>query len=154
MLQHGSIALRLYFKLATARDELSVSRKVTETSLCRSSKAWKVNAMRPSETGQTKLSDKDWRDLIRRTQRQKRKSVLLRCLSHLPHYLRCRRFFSLHVSGRKGGFSHQECSLRRFDLMNKRVLPLTFLKYCPWTRIDVEGGLSPNRNLAVIVPFL
>jgi hypothetical protein len=64
MLQHGSIALRLYFKLATARDELSVSRKVTETSLCRSSKAWKVNAMRPSETGQTKLSDEEWRNLI------------------------------------------------------------------------------------------
>ena len=33
-------------------------------SLCRPSNAWNVNAMRPSDTGQTKLSDKEWRDLI------------------------------------------------------------------------------------------
>jgi len=38
--------------------------------------------------------------------------------------------------------------------MNKRLFPLNFLEYCPWTRIEVEGGLSLNRNLAVIVPFL
>jgi len=61
----------------------------------------------------------------RRTQRQGRKSVLFRYLPHLSHYLRCRHFFCPHVSGRKGRFSHQECALRRFDLMNKRVLPFT-----------------------------
>ena len=81
-----------------------------------------------------------------RTQRQRRKSVLLRYLPHLPHYLRCRHFFCPHVSGRKGRFSHQECSLRRFDLMNKRVLPLHIPEYCPWTRIGIDdGGTPPMR---------
>ena len=30
--------------------------------------------------------------------------------------------------------------------MNKRVLPLNFLEYCPWTRIGIEdGGTPPMR---------
>ena len=38
--------------------------KVTETSLFPPSKAWKVRAMGPNDTEQTKLSPKEWRDLI------------------------------------------------------------------------------------------
>jgi hypothetical protein len=40
-----------------------VSTKVTETSLCPPSKAWKISGVGPN-TGQTKLSHKEWRDLI------------------------------------------------------------------------------------------
>jgi hypothetical protein len=39
-------------------------RKVTETSLYLSSKARKLNAMRPNDTERTKLSHKEWGDLI------------------------------------------------------------------------------------------
>jgi len=40
-----------------------VSTKVTETSLYQPSKTWTVSGMGPN-TEQTKLSDKEWRDLI------------------------------------------------------------------------------------------
>jgi len=39
-------------------------RKVTETYLCPSQKAWKIRAMRLNDAEQTKLSHKEWRDLI------------------------------------------------------------------------------------------
>src|SRR5262249_47539274 len=42
--------------------EHTTSRKVTETFLCPLLEACKVTAMRPSETEQTKLSHKEWRD--------------------------------------------------------------------------------------------
>ena len=42
----------------------ATSRKVTETSLLSASKAWKISAMSPNDTEKTKLSHKEWRDLI------------------------------------------------------------------------------------------
>ena len=49
---------------ASARKAAATSRKVTETSLLSASKAWKVSAMSPNDTEKTKLSHKEWRDLI------------------------------------------------------------------------------------------
>ena len=72
-----------------SRDE--VLEKVTETSLSSAFKGAERKRHGPNDTEQTKLSDKESREAnSRRTQRQRRKSVLLRYLPHLSHHLRRR----------------------------------------------------------------
>ena len=71
--------------------------------------------MRPSDTTQTKLSDKEWRDLILTDLKAKEEVGITPLFAHLPDCLQGRHVFWPRVSGLKGCFSHQECSLRPFD---------------------------------------
>jgi hypothetical protein len=79
--------------------------------------------MSPNGTEKTKLSQKEWRDLILAELKGKGRNryysaICPICLISYESTSRQRRFCP-RVGGGKGGFSYPKCALRRFELKDK-----------------------------------